>query len=85
MNCINPVTYYWKEMENNKNKLAFGRQNYVLMLVGIALLIVGFFVMSADDQTFGFGALGLTIGPMIVLSGFIVEFFAILRKPGTDK
>ncbi|MBD0255387.1 MAG: DUF3098 domain-containing protein [Cytophagales bacterium] len=72
-------------MENNKNKLAFGRQNYVLMLVGIALLIVGFFVMSADDQTFGFGVLGLTIGPMIVLAGFIVEFFAILRKPGTDK
>ncbi len=69
----------------NKNKLAFGRQNYVLMLVGIALLIVGFFVMSADDQTFGFGALGLTIGPMIVLAGFIVEFFAILRKPGTHK
>jgi hypothetical protein len=58
----------------NKNKLAFGRQNYVLMLVGIALLMVGFFVMSADDQTFGFGALGLTIGPMIVLAGFIVEF-----------
>ncbi len=69
----------------NKNKLAFGRQNYVLMLVGIALLMVGFFVMSADDQTFGFGTLGLTIGPMIVLAGFIVEFFAILRKPDSSK
>ena len=69
----------------NKNRLAFGRQNYLLMLAGIVLLIIGFIVMSADDQTFGFGALGLTIGPMIVLAGFVVEFFAILRKPGTDK
>jgi ATP/ADP translocase len=69
----------------NKNRLAFGRQNYLLMLVGIVLLIIGFFVMSADDQTFGFGTLGLTIGPMIVLAGFVVEFFAILRKPGTNK
>jgi hypothetical protein len=41
--------------------------------------------MSADDQTFGFGTLGLTIGPMIVLAGFIVEFFAILRKPDANK
>jgi hypothetical protein len=69
----------------NKNKLAFGKQNYVLMLVGIVLLIIGFFVMSADDQPFGFGTLGLTVGPMIVLAGFVVEFFAILRKPDTNK
>jgi hypothetical protein len=70
---------------DNKNRLAFGKQNYVLMLAGIGLLIIGFFVMSADDQTFGFGTLGLTIGPMIVLAGFVVQFFAILRKPGAQK
>ncbi len=65
----------------NKNKLAFGKQNYVLMLVGIGILILGFTVMAMDNDPFGFGSLGLTIGPLIVLAGFIVEFFAILRKP----
>ena len=66
----------------NKNRLAFGKQNYMLMLAGIVLLIIGFIVMSADNEPFGFGALGLTAGPLIVLAGFVVQFFAILRKPG---
>ncbi len=68
-------------MEDKKEKLAFGKQNYLLMLVGVALISVGFIVMSMDKEPFGFGTLGLTIGPLIVMSGFAVEFFAILRKP----
>ncbi len=69
----------------NKNKLAFGKQNYLLMLIGIGILILGFTVMALDNDPFGFGSLGLTVGPLIVLSGFIVQFFAILRKPKSDQ
>jgi hypothetical protein len=63
------------------NKLPFGRKNYLLMLTGIGVLILGFIVMSMDKEEFGFGALGLTVGPIIVMIGFIIEFFAILHKP----
>ncbi len=66
---------------DNKDKLAFGKQNYILMLAGIAVLIIGFIIMSLDKETFGFGVLGLTVGPIIVMIGFIIEFFAILRNP----
>jgi hypothetical protein len=66
----------------NKNKMAFGRQNYILMIAGIAVLILGFIIMSMDKEPFGFGVLGLTVGPVIVMIGFIIEFFAILRNPG---
>lgn len=51
------------------------------MIIGIAVLIVGFTVMSLDSQPHGFGFMGLTLGPIIVLAGFIVELFAILKKP----
>lgn len=51
------------------------------MLTGIGILILGFILMSLDDQEYGFGFLGLTLGPMVVMVGFIVEFFAILSKP----
>ena len=64
-----------------ENKLPFGKENYRLMLLGIGLLIIGFIVMALDGEEFGFGALGLTVGPLIVMAGFVVEFFAILRKP----
>lgn len=64
-----------------KNALPFGKKNYTLLIAGIVLISIGFFVMSLDKETFGFGMLGLTVGPLIVMSGFVLEFFAILRKP----
>jgi len=61
--------------------LPFGRQNYTLMLAGIGIILAGFFIMSLDKEEFGFGFLGLTLGPIVVMAGFILEFFAILARP----
>ncbi len=54
------------------------------MVTGLIVVAVGFTIMSLDSQPHGFGFLGLTLGPIIVVGGFIVELFAILHKP-TDK
>ncbi|UFH53258.1 DUF3098 domain-containing protein [Spirosoma sp. KNUC1025] len=61
--------------------LPFGRKNYTLMLIGIGVILAGFFIMSLDKEEFGFGFLGLTLGPIVVMSGFVLEFFAILARP----
>jgi Protein of unknown function (DUF3098) len=61
--------------------LPFGRRNYTLMLAGIGVILLGFFIMSLDKEEFGFGFLGLTLGPLVVMSGFMLEFFAILARP----
>ena len=61
--------------------LPFGRRNYMLMLAGIGVILLGFFIMSLDKEEFGFGFLGLTLGPLVVMSGFVLEFFAILNRP----
>lgn len=68
-------------MMENKEKFAFQRINYVLMLVGIAVLMLGFIIMANDSETYGFGFMGLTLGPIVVMLGFITEFFAIMYKP----
>ncbi len=65
---------------SNKEKLAFKKTNYILMLVGIGILTVGFFIMTLDKEDYGFGFLGITLGPIIVMIGFAVEFFAIFHK-----
>lgn len=65
---------------SNKEKLAFKKTNYILMLVGIGVLIIGFFVMTLDKEDYGFGFLGITLGPIVVMIGFIIEFFAIFYK-----
>lgn len=51
------------------------------MIIGVALLLTGYFVMTLDTEPYGFGFLGLTLGPLMVLAGLVVEFFAILHKP----
>lgn len=71
-------------MDNNK-KLAFGKKNYKLMLIGIAVLIAGFTLMTMDKEQYGFGVLGLTIGPIVVMAGFIIQFFAIFAKSNQNK
>ena len=63
------------------SKLPFGRKNYQLMVIGLIVLIFGFSIMTLDQAPHGFGFLGLTLGPIIVVAGFIVEIFAILRRP----
>jgi len=64
-----------------ESKLPFGKKNYQWMIIGVVTLVVGFVVMSSDSEPHGFGFLGLTLGPMIVMAGFIIEILAILRKP----
>lgn len=65
---------------DNRQKLAFSKTNYIIMLVGIGLLALGFFIMTLDNEPYGFGFLGITLGPIVVVLGFIVEFVAILYK-----
>lgn len=68
-------------MSNNKEHLAFGKKNYIWMLIGIALIAFGFFLMSLESAPMGFGALGLTVGPITVMLGFGLNFYAILLNP----
>jgi hypothetical protein len=64
-----------------ENKLPFSKKNYQYMIAGIAMLVIGFTIMSIDKEPFGFGFLGLTLGPIVVMAGFIIGIFAILYTP----
>jgi hypothetical protein len=66
---------------SNKNKLAFGKMNYLLMIAGLLVIALGYIIMSMDKEEFGFGVLGITVGPIVLTIGFIIQFFAIFYKP----
>ncbi len=69
----------------NKENLPFGKKNYVFMLAGLFLIVLGFVIMASDSHPQGFGFLGLTLGPIITMIGFIVEIYAIVVKPDPKK
>ena len=50
------------------------------MIIGIEVLAIGFFIMSSDSEPYGFGFLGLTLGPIVVMLGFLIQFVAIFYK-----
>jgi hypothetical protein len=76
-----------KEVEK-KTGFALGRENYKLMAIGFAIIIVGFILMaggrSDDPKVFSediFSFRRITVAPLIVLAGFIFEIYAIMKRP----
>lgn len=69
------------------NYFAFGRSNYVWLGIGIAVLAVGYVLMSGggsddpnvfDESIFSFRR--ITLAPTVVLAGYGVIVYAILKK-----
>lgn len=55
------------------------------MIIGVLVVALGFFIMAMDDQPHGFGFLGITLSPIVVMAGFVIEIFAILYTPKEKK
>ena len=67
------------------SKLPFGKRNYQLMAIGFAVIALGFVIMTLDKDPHGFGFLGITLSPIVVVAGFVLEVFAILHTPKENK
>ena len=65
---------------SDQHKFAFQKTNYIIMIIGVLTLVIGFFIMASDTEQHGFGFVGLTLGPIVVMLGFIIEFVAIFYK-----
>ena len=66
----------------------FGKENYMWMLIGLGVLALGFFLMSggksSDPKVFDdnevYSTTRITIAPILLIAGFIIEIFAIMKK-----
>lgn len=73
---------------SNHKPFYFGKQNYMLMFIGLAVIIVGFFLMaggkSADPKVFDeqavYSTTRITVAPILVIVGLIIEGYAIMKK-----
>jgi hypothetical protein len=75
---------------NNQNKqVLFTKENYILMAIGLVIAAVGFFLMaggkSSDPKTFDpkevYSTTRITVAPILIVLGFIIEIVAIMKKP----
>jgi len=69
-------------------EFAFGKENYRLLFIGLAFIALGFILMigggSKDPNVFNpaiFNFQHITLAPILVLTGYVIEIFAIMKKP----
>ena len=76
-------------MNNPIKHFGFQAENYKILLIGLAINILGFLLMigggSDDPSKFDaselFSTVRITIAPMLIVGGYIVILFSIIKKP----
>ncbi|MFM1934440.1 MAG: hypothetical protein RL360_1321 [Bacteroidota bacterium] len=63
----------------SQSNMPLGAKDIKILLIGIGIMLVGFIVMTMDKEEFGFGFLGLTLGPILVLIGIIIPIFSLFK------
>lgn len=62
-----------------EDHLALSRQNYILILIGFAIIILGFLLMIGDTDIYDFRK--TVLAPVVVVFGFVFELYAIMKRP----
>ena len=71
----------------NKRDFAFGRMNFILLAIGMAVVIIGFILMGGDGSTAEaynpdiFSPMRIKVAPAVCFLGFVSIIYAIIRKP----
>ena len=71
----------------DKNNLAFDKMNYILLAVGMAVVVLGFILMSggsSDETAYNpdiFSVRRIKVAPVVCLLGFVSMIYAVIRKP----
>jgi Protein of unknown function (DUF3098) len=79
-----------KMSESKTTPSIFSKDNYIWMLGGAVLIAIGMFLLSGGksnndptvfDKEAVYSTTRITIAPILILAGLVVEIFAIFRKP----
>lgn len=71
----------------DRRNFAFDKVNFILLAVGMAVVILGFILMSgsaSDETTFDadiFSTRRVVVAPTVTLFGFLSIIYAVIRKP----
>ena len=76
------------KIKKEPNPFLFDKQNYILMIIGLLTIGIGFVLMaggkSDDPNIFNpeevYSMRRITIAPIVVLLGFLIEIYAIFHK-----
>ncbi len=59
--------------------MIFTRQNYILLLLGVIAIVIGYTTMRIENEVDGF--ISLYVAPLLILGGYLEIIYAILWRP----
>ena len=71
----------------DKRNFAFDKVNFILLAVGMAIVVVGFLLMTgagSNDSVYEpdiFSVRRIKVAPIVCLFGFVSMIYAVVRKP----
>lgn len=72
----------------DKKKFVFGKENFIILAISIAIIILGFWLMSGGKTTEEsgfdpriFDNRRIVVAPIVTMLGFALVVWAILKKP----
>ncbi len=68
-----------KAPQKEQQVLLFNKKNYTLMLVGLGLIALGNILMIGNEDIYSFTK--ITLAPILIMAGFLVEIYAIMFRP----
>ena len=71
-----------KENTPSQIKFIFDKSNYRWLIISIAVVAFGFILMSGTTDIYS--NTKIVLAPIVVLAGFALGFFAILKKPAAN-
>ena len=63
--------------------MVFSRPNYLLLLLGLAVIVVGYVIMRVENEVDGF--LSLYVAPLLILGGYLEIIYAIFYRAKSEK
>ena len=76
-----------QEPAGENPRMPLTRRNYILLAAGFAVIVLGFVLMagggsdSPDEFDYAmFSWRRVTLAPILVIGGFVVEIYAILKR-----
>lgn len=84
-------TQLWYMSERKATGLVFNKQNYMWMAIGAVVMIIALLLMAGgknpDPKVFDYKEVystrRITVAPILLMVGLIIEMYAIMRKPKT--
>ena len=65
----------------DRQKFAFDKTNFILLAIGMAVIIVGFLLMTGYFEPDIFSVRRIKVAPAVCFFGFIFMIYGIVRKP----